>query len=203
MTGVALRALEHYAYCPRQCALIHVDGVWLDSGHTVRGTAGHHRVDTGGQRQERGRTVTRSMELWHDDLDLHGRGDAVEFWPDGRIVPVEYKMGRRHGNAADLQLCAQALCLEYMFTTTIAEGALWFGATRRRETVEFTTGLRTDTIRTVEHVRALYEQRNLPTPPNDERCTSCQLLTHCMPDLVDHRRDVQSYLNNQVFRCGS
>ena len=108
---VAISAIEHFVYCPRQCALIHCDGVWSDNAHTVRGSRTHRRVDTGHHRRERGRLVLRAIPLWSETLGLSGRADAVEI-ERGAVRPVEYKSGVRHGSAADLQLCAQALCLE-------------------------------------------------------------------------------------------
>ncbi len=107
---LAISALEHYEYCPRQCALIHADGVWEDNAHTVRGTYGHRRVDGRGSRQERGRSVLRGIPLWSEQLELTGRADAVEVHPDGSIVPVEYKMGTRHGLAAAFS-CAPKHCV--------------------------------------------------------------------------------------------
>lgn len=109
---VAISAIEHYVYCPRQCALIHVDGVWSDNAHTVRGERGHRRADTFATRSERGVRVVRAVPLWSETLGLTGRADAVELHADDSIVPVEYKIGSRHGDAAHLQLAAQALCLE-------------------------------------------------------------------------------------------
>jgi len=118
---VPISAIEHFAYCPRQCALIHCDGVWNDNEHTVGGTRAHRRVDSGEHRRERGRMVLRSIPLWSESLGLSGRADAVEM-ADNAVVPVEYKAGVRHGNAADLQLCAQALCLEEMLRSTFLMG---------------------------------------------------------------------------------
>ena len=200
---VALRALEHYTYCPRQCALIHVDGVWADNEHTVRGTAGHRRVDSAPTRQERGRIVVRGMELWSDKLNLAGRADAVEFWPDGRVEPVEYKIGTRHGAAADIQVCAQAFCLEEMFDIAIEYGSVWYSTVRRRWRVELTSALRASTLDTIDGIRGLHTDRSLPTAPDDQRCDHCQLLGHCMPDLVSGRVRVADYVTTEVFQCGS
>ena len=105
---IAISAIEHFAYCPRQCALIHCDGVWADNSHTVQGSRAHRRVDSGQHRRERGRLVLRAIPLWSESLGLSGRADAVEI-ESGSVRPVEYKSGVPHGSAADLQLCAQAL----------------------------------------------------------------------------------------------
>lgn len=99
---IPISALEHHEYCPRQCALIHADGIWTDNAHTVRGTAGHRRVDNAPSRVERGRMVLRGLPLWSEQLGIAGRADVVEVSDDGHLTPVEYKTGVRHGRAADL-----------------------------------------------------------------------------------------------------
>ena len=134
---VTISAIEHFVYCPRQCALIHCDGVWSDNAQTVRGSRAHRRVDSGRHRRERGRLVLRSIPLWSETLGLSGRADAVEIEP-GVVRPVEYKSGIQHGSAADLQLCAQALCLEEMLNVAIPDGDVWYGGPRRRVRVAFT-----------------------------------------------------------------
>ncbi|MGI8758221.1 MAG: CRISPR-associated protein Cas4 [Acidimicrobiales bacterium] len=203
MEPIALSALEHHQYCPRQCALIHVDGVWSDNVHTARGHRGHRRVDSGEHRSERGRLVLRGIPLWSERLGLTGRADAVELFADGRMVPVEYKIGTRHGLAADVQLCAQALCLEEMTSGTVSEGALWFSAHRRRETVAMGDGLRGLTTQTISEVRSNLNASQLPPAPNDARCDQCQLLGHCLPDTVARPDAVDRYLREVVFSCES
>ena len=107
---VLLSALEHHMYCPRQCALIHVDGVWQENPHTVKGSFGHKRVDTDPPRVERGVKMLRGIPLWSEELGLSGRADAVEVHPDGTMVPVEYKIGghtvARRPSSSVLRLCA-------------------------------------------------------------------------------------------------
>jgi CRISPR-associated exonuclease Cas4 len=199
---VALAALEHYAYCPRQCALIHVDGVWSDNVHTVRGTYGHRRADTPFQRTERGRLVVRALPLWSEQLGLTGRADAVEFGP-GTVAPVEYKMGVAHGDAAHVQLCAQALCLEEMLHCSIPRGFLWFSGPRRRLDSEIDDALRSRTLEVIEGVRATLSATLLPFPVDDARCAECQLLGHCLPGVAGHPAEAAIYVAQEVFRCGS
>lgn len=200
---IQISALEHLAYCRRQCALIHVDGVWSDNAHTVRGTAGHRRVDSGEHRVERGRRVLRSIPLWSERYGLTGRADAVELDDAGRFEPVEYKMGVLHGDAAHVQLCAQALCLEEMTGRPVVTGALWFSGPRRRLAVPIDDNLRHRTIAAIDEVRAMFTARRLPPAPDDERCPSCQLLGHCLPGAVAHPRRVVEHLANEVFSCAS
>ena len=197
---IPISAIEHFEYCPRQCALICCDGVWSDNAHTIRGTRAHRRVDSGKHRLERGRRVLRSIPLWSEELGLTGRADAVEM--DGEAVwPVEYKSGVPHGAAADLQLCAQALCLEEMLDTTIPRGYVWYGGPRRRVRVELTDDLRRRVLVIISSIREQILTARLPDAPNDSRCSECQLLHHCLPDLVSSPRRVHRYLTNVVFEC--
>ena len=199
---VAISAIEHFAYCPRQCALIHGDGVWADNAHTVRGSRAHRRVDSGHHRHERGRLVLRSIPLWSETLGLSGRADAVEI-ESGVVRPVEYKSGTRHGSAADLQLCAQALCLEEMLDVDIPHGHVWYGGPRRRVQVTFTPALRRDVREIVGEIRVQLLKACLPEAPNDRRCTECQLLHHCVPELTSAPHKVSRYLAESVFACAT
>ena len=199
---VPISAIEHFVYCPRQCALIHCDGVWSDNAHTVRGTHAHRRVDGGRHRRERGRLVLRAIPLWSETLGLSGRADAVEM--DGAAVrPVEYKSGIRHGMAADLQLCAQALCLEEMLDVQIPHGYVWYGGPRRRVQVDFVPELRRDVQDIIGRIREQLLGFELPEAPNDRRCAECQLLHHCLPELTSTPRKVTRYLVRTVFECAS
>ena len=200
---VPISAIEHFAYCPRQCALIHCDGVWSDNAHTVRGTRAHRRVDSGKHRRERGRLVLRGIPLWSEVLGLSGRADAVEISDDDVIRPVEYKAGVRHGQTADLQLCAQALCLEEMLNVEIPYGHVWYGGPRRRLRVDFTTALRDEVCGIVGEIRKQLLTGQLPAAVDDERCNACQLLHHCLPQLANAPRKVRNYLNDVVFGCAT
>ncbi len=199
---VTISAIEHHAYCKRQCALIHGDGVWSDNAHTVRGTRAHRRVDGGQHRRERGRQVLRSIPLWSERLGLSGRADAVEIEGD-TVRPVEYKSGIRHGVAADLQLCAQALCLEEMLDVRIPEGFVWYGGPRRRVPVVFTSALRRDVEEVIRDIRQQLLGVSLPEAPNDQRCKECQLRHHCMPDMTSAPQKVSRYMADVVFGCAT
>ena len=197
---VAISAIEHFVYCPRQCALIHCDGVWSDNAHTVRGSRAHRRVDSGQHRRERGRLVLRAIPLWSETLGLSGRADAVEI-ERGTVRPVEYKSGVRHGSAADLQLCAQALCLEEMLDVEIPDGYVWYGGPRRRVRVAFTPALRCEVREIIHEIRQQLLTASLPEAPNDRRCAECQLLHHCLPELTSAPQKVSRYMANVVFQC--
>jgi CRISPR-associated exonuclease Cas4 len=197
---IPISAIEHYAYCPRQCALIYVDDLWSDNIHTVRGSIGHRRVDDRSQsRSERGRLVLRAVPLWSESLGLTGQGDVIEVEPDGRLVPVEYKMGYRHGETADLQLCAQALCLEEMTGASVREGAIWFAKPRRRETVNIDDALRRATREVIREIRTLLFENALPAPVNDGRCQQCQLYDYCLPGVVADQERVPLYLRDELL----
>lgn len=200
---VPISAIEHHAYCPRQCALIHVDGVWVDNRFTVAGTRAHRRVDSGEQRRERGRVVLRSIPLWSEGHGLSGRADAVEIADDGTVQPVEYKSGSRHGMSADLQVCAQAICLEEMLGLPVTTGAIWYGGTRRRRTVLMDVDLRRETLEVVDEIRRTIETGILPDAPNDERCSTCQLASHCLPEIVSDVDLVTTFVNKVVLECGT
>lgn len=200
---IAISAIEHHAYCPRQCALIHVDGEWLDNEHTIRGAHGHRRADTFAARRERGALVVRGMPLWSETLGVSGRADAVEFHHDGSIVPVEYKIGTRHGDAAHLQLALQALCLEEMLGCVVAQGALWYAGPRRRILVPIDSSLRGRAVEAVRTVRSFIASGLLPDAPNDARCRECQLRDRCMPEVVGVPGRVADYVASEVLSCGS
>ena len=199
---VAISAIEHHVYCPRQCALIHCDGVWADNAHTVRGNRAHRRVDSGKHRRERGKHVMRAIPLWSETLGLSGRADAVEI--DGEeVCPVEYKSGIPHGRAADLQLCAQAMCLEEMLGVEIPKGYVWYGGPRRRTTVVFDPSLRQQVESVIAAIRTQLLEGTLPSAPNDARCKQCQLRSHCLPELTSAPNKVSRYLAREVFRSGT
>ncbi len=199
---VPISAIEHYEYCTRQCALIHVDGVWTDNRHTVRGQHEHRRVDSGVHRKERGALVLRAIPLWSEVFGLSGRADAVEI-VDGAVRPVEYKAGTRHGKAADLQVCAQALCLEEMLGVKVPFGYVWYASPRRRSRVNFTETIRLEVVAVIESIRGQLRSGALPMAPNDVRCQECQLLHHCLPEISDGRDRVTSFMQRDVFGCAT
>ena len=187
---VPISALQHWAYCPRQCALIHVEQVWDENVYTLRGRRAHERVDEPKGVTRDGVRTERALPLFSDRLGLVGRADAVEVGPDGAVFPVEHKVGGRKKGAlarhADtLQLCAQALCLEEMLGREVPAGALFYRKSRRRREVALTPELRAETEAAVGAVRALLRERRLPPPAADARCRHCSLVEACMPFVVE------------------
>jgi CRISPR-associated exonuclease Cas4 len=183
---VPISALQHYAYCPRQCALIHVEQAWTENLYTLRGRRAHERVDAVSHTTREGVRTERALPLFSDRLGLTGRADVVEFGADGTPYPVEHKVGPRKARGADeVQLCAQALCLEEMLGRAVPEGALYYAKSRRRRVVGFGAVLRAETERLVAVVRALLVHRRLPPPVADARCPRCSLIETCMPYVVE------------------
>jgi len=186
---IPISALQHFAYCPRQCALIHVEREWADNLHTQQGQCLHERVNKPATQQVEGVRVERAVPLWSERLQLVGVADVVEFHADGTLFPVEYKKGpRRPGRHDDIQLCAQALCLEEMFGKAVPRGAVFHGASRRRREVAFTPELRAQVEAAAAAVRQLLDARRLPPPVNDERCDACSLKPRCLPAVAIERR---------------
>lgn len=193
---VAISALQHYVYCPRQCALIHVEQTFDENLYTLRGRRVHENVDVPSEVWQDDVKVERALPLWSDRLGLIGKADIVEIMPDGTPYPVEYKAGRRQNKTADdVQLCAQALCLEEMLGRKVAAGAIFHHGSRRRREVRFDNTLRTYTEKVVGLVRELLRQTDLPEPVADKRCRNCSLLEACLPfamqSLPEYAREVE------------
>ena len=183
---VLISALEHYSYCPRQCALIHVEKVFDENIFTLRGRRAHEQVDEPEAAEEEGKVIERALPVWSERLGLQGKADVVEFWDDGTIFPVEYKFGKRRPKTHDdLQLCAQALCLEEMLGRKIDKGALFYHSSRRRREVAFDDALRRRTEEVIGLVRRMQIEGVLPPPANDARCENCSLIDACMPAGVE------------------
>lgn len=196
---VPVSAVEHYSYCPRQCALIHLEQTYEENVFTVRGRLAHERVDTGDDAANRGVPTLRSMPIWSTRLGLRGKADAVEFH-EGVPYPVEYKSGRRHGIHADVQLCAQALCLEEMLGRPVPRGAIYYHATRSRHEVSFDERLRTRTVELIGAVRAMLAAHELPPAANDARCRNCSLVDACLPQVVAEPARLRG-LQSVLFRA--
>jgi len=189
---IAISALQHWSYCPRQCALIHAEQAFAENVHTLRGRAVHHQVDAPGIECLPGRRVERAMPLWCDGLGLVGKADVVEFLPDGTPYPIEYKHGRRRQQRHDeLQLGAQAICLEEMTGKSVRAGALFYYSSRRRREVAIDKPLRAEVASAVLAVRRMLAAPVLPAPVNDARCGQCSLIELCQPAALGNRARYQ------------
>ena len=192
MRSIPLSALQHYAFCPRQCALIHNEQAWVENYLIAQGRALHERVDGGEPETRKGVRFERSVHVLAENLGVHGVLDMVERdIQTGRLKPVEYKRGKPKSEPFDeIQLCAQALCLEEMTGQTVAEGALWYMQTRHRVPVVLSDGLRAETLHTIAQVRGLLESGITPPPEYGRRCKACSLIEICQPKLMERDRSV-------------
>ena len=197
---VPLSALQHYLFCPRQCALIHVEQVWAEDAATAEGRILHDRVDAGGMEARPGLRVERGIALRSLALGVSGKADVVEF--HGRPpqpFPVEYKRGKPKPHRADeVQLCAQAVCLEEMFGTAVPEGAIFYGTVRRRTRVVFDAELRALTIHIATSTRAMIAVQRTPPPVLIPSCKACSLQDACQPGRLQHPPDVARWLDTQM-----
>lgn len=185
---IMLSALQHYSYCPRQCALIHVEQAFDENVHTMRGNAVHQRVDAPGYESFECVRSEKALPVWSERLGLIGKCDVVEFYPDGRIYPVEYKHGKKRAKAHDdIQLAAQAICLEEMTGKPVTHGAIYHHSSRRRREVAITIALRQHVEEIVLAMRALLTSGKLPPPVNDARCKECSLHEICQPHVLADR----------------
>jgi len=196
---VPISALEHWSYCPRQCGLIHVEQTFDENLYTIRGRLAHERVDTGEASAEaQGLRVLRAVTLWSDCLGLRGKADVVEMRPEG-AYPVEYKVGSRHGSHADLQLCAQALCLEEMLAVAVPR---WRPVLRCHPQTPG-GGLRPAVAGTDADgdLRGAGDVGGAGAAPaaNDRRCPKCSLLDSCLPAVVTARDRLRG-LQGSLFR---
>ncbi len=200
-----LSGLQHFEFCRRQWALIHIENQWQDNLRTVDGDIFHRHAHNTEQRERRGNTLTiRGLSVVSHSLGISGQCDVVEFYrdPDGvtlhgedglwRPYPVEYKRGSPKENKADaLQLCAQAMCLEEMLCCSIPEGSLFYGETKRRQKVAFDEQLRSDVSKKLEEMHMLYRRGYTPKVKTSKSCNACSLKEICLPVLLREDRSAK------------
>lgn len=202
-----LSGLQHFKFCRRQWALIHVEHQWEENFRTIDGTLMHHNVHERGAVESRGDLLlVRALPVFSASLGVTGACDMVEFHrsPDGITLrdrtglwqpyPVEYKRGRPNARSGDtLQLCGQAMCLEEMLCCTISEGALYYGEPRRRLTVSFSEDLRQEVRKTLQEMHDLYQRGRTPKAKPTKSCRACSLKELCLPTL-SKQVSVKQYL---------
>lgn len=216
-------ALQHLLFCERQAALIHVERLWRENPLTLEGSHLHRRVDETGERRERrgDLVVLRGLPLRSRQLGLVGRADVVELHGVGptlrretgpeatgaaipglegswRPYPVDYKRGKPKANRCDeVQLCAQAMCLEEMLGVEVPEGALFYGRDKRRRGVRFDTGLRQLTRDAAARLHEMVREHESPRAHKQKKCRQCSLVELCLPQAMT-RRSASSYLRRLV-----
>jgi CRISPR-associated exonuclease Cas4 len=209
-----LSAMQHLAFCERQCALIHLEGLWADNRLTVEGAQFHKRVHYGRDESRGGVRIARGVRLRSLRLGLAGVADVVEFHRvDGggdamvmpgrrgrwRPVPIEYKRGRAKPDSCDkVQLCAQAICLEEMLGVTVPAGAIFYGRTRSRLKVDLEASLRRATERTAVRLHELLRSGRTPPAERKRECRSCSMLDLCMPRTKARPRSARRYIEGVI-----
>ena len=204
-----LSGIQHFAFCKRQWALIHIEQQWQENSLTFSGQLLHKKTDNPHITECRGDLITsRAMPIQSHSLCVSGIADVVEFHrstdgvvlpgQDGywQVVPVEYKVGKKKpGDCDAVQVCAQAICLEEMFHTIIPYGYLYYGKTRRRTEIVFTEVLRKRVSDLVAEMYRLFELGSTPPAVCGSYCRSCSLVDVCLPEMIDRRRSVSEYMN--------
>lgn len=207
-----ISALQHLSFCERQCALIHIEQLWSENRLTTEGKLLHERVHEADAETRDGIRTVRGLRLRSLRLGLVGVADVVEFHRGGcgglrdlpgRPFPVEYKRGKPKPDACDeLQLCAQAICLEEMLEVEIPAGALFYGLSRRRHDVAFDGVLRTATEEAARRLHELVRGGVTPPAAYEKKCQQCSLLETCMPKVTAGSRSAEKYVDGMVDGIG-
>lgn len=196
---IQINALQHYVFCPRQCALIHVEQVWQENLFTVRGNILHEKVDRDTHEMRGSVKTVRGLRIHSYRLGIVGRCDVVEFHyaRDGtlaQVFPVEFKAGKPKQDVSDrVQLCAQVLCLEEMLNRSIPRAAFFYGRIRRREYVNITEPLRRHTEEIIQAVRTLIHGMKVPPATYSPKCRNCSIRDICQPKAMNSRK-LQRYI---------
>lgn len=205
-----ISGLQHYRFCPRQWALIHLEQQWAENLRTTEGVLLHERAHQEGLRESRGDLLTvRGLRVFSPNLGLSGACDVVEFRRGSGVplagreglwqaYPVEYKRGSPKADSCDaLQLCAQAMCLEEMLCTAVPDGALYYGETRRRVPVSFSEPLRAEVRTCLTEMHDLFRRGHTPKVKPARACSACSLKDLCLPRLLS-ARSVSDYLRESL-----
>lgn len=201
---IPISALQHYLFCPRQCALIHVEQLWAEDVATAQGRLLHEKADSGRVETRPGVRVAFGLALRSVALGVAGKADIVEFHDGVRgpaltPYPVEYKRGKPKAHRADeVQLCAQAICLEEAFGVRVPEGALFYGETRRRHNVVLDETLRALTARISAATRTMILAQITPPPVLKPGCRRCSLEALCQPARLEHPPSIAHWLSAQL-----
>ncbi len=198
-----ISALQHLLFCPRQCALIHVEQQWTENRLTAEGRILHERVHTAAKESRRTIKIEFDVPVRSLQLGLIGRADIVEFHlQDNKRwlpFPIEYKRGRPKKDDSDrVQLCAQALCLEEMLNIEVSAGALYYGKKKRRVEIVFDQSLRETTSKTADQLHDLINDRTTPPPRYNRGCESCSFIETCLPKITGKKKKVAKYMENIV-----
>jgi CRISPR-associated exonuclease Cas4 len=205
-----ISALQHIIFCERQCALIHIERQWAENRLTAEGQILHEKTDKEEVESRGNLRIARALYIHNFELGLYGKADVVEFHKGSEGVvlpnveglwkpfPVEYKRGKPKTDRCDeIQLCAQALCLEEMLGVSISEGALFYGTPRRRTAVQFDATLRNETQTASEKLHTLISSGITPAAVYEKKCDNCSLIDICMPKLK-RVQNTDTYINSFI-----
>ncbi len=206
-----LSGIQHFAFCRRQWAIIHIEQQWAENYRTTAGELMHKKAHDEGSFEKRGNLlIVRGLRISSHELGVSGQCDVVEFHKNERgielfgydgkwqPVPVEYKRGTPKGNNVDeLQLCAQAICLEEMFQTSIPDGYLYYGENRRRSYVEFTDNLREEVKKMTKEMHELFRRGYTPKVKPTKQCKACSLENLCVPK-IQKTMKVRDYIEQNI-----
>lgn len=210
---LAISGIQHFAFCQRQWALIHIEKQWNENLRTVEGKQLHERVDNPDFFESRGSILTaRSVPLSSYTLGFYGVADIVEFHAvesgitlnerkgEWLPIPVEYKRGKPKKDIVDeVQLCTQAMCLEEMLHTYIEYGYIFYGETRHRVKILFDYKLREQVVKLSEQMHDMYAKQYTPkAEPTNKSCKSCSLVDICIPKLGKTKTSVNNYINKFI-----
>ena len=198
-----ISALQHLLFCERQCALIHIEQVWIENIFTAQGRVMHERVHGEAAESRKDIRVEFGMPVRSLRFGLIGKTDVIEFhlMPDKKWqpFPVEYKRGKNKiQNCDKVQLCAQALCLEETLRVVIPTGAIFYGKERRRTDVEFDAALRAETEKTIQKLHALINTGQTPKAVYKPECDSCSLISYCLPQVMQRSEPVEEYFKENI-----
>lgn len=199
---IYLSRLQHYLFCPRQFALIELENIWSENQFTAEGQVLHQRVNQADQEKRKDIRTVWALRLSHIELGIEGVADVVEYHKQANgsetPFPIEYKRGKPKTHRADeVQLCAQALCLEDMHGVTVPQGALFYGEVRRRNAVIFDTELRDLTRNTILACRAIVQTQCTPSADyQSKKCNACSLIDLCHPK--DFKKSAAAWLQKQL-----
>ena len=211
---IPLSYISQFNYCKRRVGLLMLEQQWNDSTDTVKGTAEHKNVHTVGTEFRDGKYILTEHEVFSKQLGLIGKCDAIEAVPDSNgtclslfgdkrysLYPIEYKHGKlRTEEEYELQLCAQAMCLEEMYSSKIASGAVFYISSHRRKEVAFTEKMRQGVIETALSLTQMLDNKQIPQAESSPRCSRCSLKDICMPDISSSISDYMKNIRKEIRR---
>jgi CRISPR-associated exonuclease Cas4 len=209
-----ISALQHYVFCPRRCALVHIEQIWTENKFTVEGDILHERVDELGRESRSALIVSHGAAIRSLRFGITGKVDVIEFRLSSEAsegcklpgkagnwvpYPIEYKRGTaRRGFGDDVQICAQALCIEEMLKCAVPAGSIYYASIRKRREIDFDAHLRAETANAIAGARALIAAGITPPPEYGKKCDTCSLFDMCQPKLPAQGRDASRYLSRYL-----